>query len=117
MSKQFKCLFIDKYIMSKPSYITEQEWSELCKPDEDVVTEKQYIDVNIPFKLHQLARDKYGMKYNPAKNTNFAPIEYKKMYQINYLTNFTKYSKRLNEKFTWDKVHGCYYWVGMEGEQ
>ena len=103
--------------MSRPSFITETEWAELCKPDEEAVIEKQYIDVVIPFKLHQLARDKYGMKYNPAKNTNYAPIEYEKYYKINYLTNFTKYNKKLTEKFTWCKTQACYYWVQMEGEQ
>ena len=103
--------------MSRPLFISEKEWDTLCKPDDEPLKTTQYVDVIIPYKLHQLAREKYGLKYNPATNTNYAPIEMEKYYKINYLTNFQKYSKKLNEKFTWCKIHACYYWVQMEGEQ
>ena len=100
--------------MERPAHISIAEWKGMNA--EEVEEAVNYIEIKLPFRLQQLARTKYGLKFNPEKKTNFYDAKYALFYEKKYLMNFTKYSSKLSEKFTWDSENRCYYYYAFEAD-
>lgn len=101
--------------MERPAHISIAEWNDMN--GEEVDEAVNYIEIKLPFRLQQLARTKYGLKFNPEQKINFYDAKYAPFYKKEYLTNFTKYSSKLSEKFNWDNEQRCYFFYAFEADK
>ena len=100
--------------MERPAHVSIADWNELNAEEEEETV--NYIEIKLPFRLQQVARQKYGLKFNPESKTNFYDAKYAPFYLKNYLSNFTKYSSKLSEKFTFCPQHKCYFYYAFEAD-
>ena len=101
--------------MDRPQHISIADWKELNAEEEEETL--NYIEIKLPFRLQCLARNKYGLKFNPEKKVNFYDAKYAPFYKQCYLTGFNKYSAKLSEKFNWDSDKHCYFYYAFESDK
>ena len=98
--------------MERPSHFSTAEWNEMCK--QDTPDKDEQIEIKIPFRLQQRARNEFGLKFNPQTKTNYYTPRFASHYQKKYITTFNKYSTKLNEKLNWDNDQKCYFYFAFE---